>query len=166
MENLSFFIAHIDKCEKPRLKILKSKRILEVYDGGKLVARMRVALGAGTGPKLREGDGRTPEGLYYTCVRNEKSKFHLSIGISYPNVDDARHGLETGLIDNKQFEEIVSASANRIRPPWNTGLGGEIMIHGGGADRDWTAGCIALDNDAMNFLFQFIENGTKVEIAP
>ena len=52
------------------------------------------------------------------------------------------------------------------RPPWKTALGGEIMIHGGGTDSDWTEGCIAVSDLEAEELFRALPLGTPVEIAP
>ena len=52
------------------------------------------------------------------------------------------------------------------KPPWNTKLGGEIMIHGGGTKRDWTEGCLALSDDDVEELYPLIPLGTPVEIRP
>lgn len=166
MEEPRYFIDDTIEVRSPRLRAIKSARVLEVWDGDRLAARIRAATGRGVGPKLSRGDLKTPEGCYRTCVRNDKSKFHLSIGINYPNAADARRGLAAGLITREQCLAIEEAERAGTRPPWDTGLGGEIMIHGGGSDRDWTAGCVALDDGAMDFLWEFVFNGTDVEIIP
>lgn len=153
--------------ECPRLVIRKALRILEVYAGDTLAMRMPVALGREpAGRKEREGDGRTPEGSYTVCVRNDKSKYHLALGLSYPNLDDAEKGLRAGIINQSEYDSIISAVRCGKRPPWNTGLGGEIMIHGGGTTSDWTAGCIALDDGSMDTLWNVAETGTVVQILP
>jgi murein L,D-transpeptidase YafK len=155
----------VDRVDRPRVVVLKSQRVLEVFDGEKLVARMHVALGRdASGPKSREGDLRTPEGVYYVCVRNSESKYRLSLGLSYPNIADAERGLAEGVISQDQHDAIVDEIRQGRRPPWDTPMGGEIMIHGGGSQRDWTAGCIALDNDCMDFLWKLAPIGTEVEI--
>ena len=118
------------------------------------------------GTKTREGDGRTPEGRYYVCTRNEKSKYHLSLGLSYPGPDDADGALLRGEITPGQHEAILSAHAAGLRPPWDTPMGGYIMIHGGGLNGDWTAGCIALRNEDMEQLFQLCRPKTPVTIVP
>ncbi len=115
---------------------------------------------------MREGDGRTPEGTYYVCVKNPKSRFHLSLGISYPTPADAARGLRDRLITPAQHDAIVAAHRKRTTPPWNTALGGEIFIHGCGSSSDWTLGCVALDDDAMTELFDLVPIGTKIEIRP
>ena len=52
-----------------RVIIEKHERRLTVFEGGREVFRCRVALGCEPeGPKQREGDGRTPEGVYTSSV--------------------------------------------------------------------------------------------------
>ena len=147
--------------------IEKSKRRLTLFqeDGSPLV--FPVALGkCPEGHKLCEGDSRTPEGEYYVCTKNEKSKYHLALGLSYPNPADADAALEKGEITPSQHEAIRSAHAAGKRPPWDTPLGGFIMLHGGGIASDWTAGCVALENTDIETLFFLCRMGTKVRIVP
>lgn len=167
MSGSEYYMNDVSQVNRPKAVVLKSERALTLYDGGVPVARMHVALGRdATGPKSREGDRRTPEGVYSVCVRNAESKYHLALGLNYPNIADAARGFAEGIIDQSQHDTIVGAIKNGQRPPWDTGMGGEIMIHGGGSNRDWTAGCIALDNDCMDFLWKFAPLGTEVEIKP
>ena len=146
--------------------IEKSARRLTVYDGSKVVKTYRASFGTGKGDKVREGDRRTPKGEFYVCYKNDRSKFTLSLGLSYPNIEDAERGLRDGLIDQDQHDAIVKAIRQKRRPPWNTPLGGEIMIHGCGSDRDWTIGCVALDDEDIKELFAALPLGTPVEIRP
>jgi murein L,D-transpeptidase YafK len=128
-------------------------------------------------PKTRRGDSATPEGEYYVCQKLPNSRFYLSLKLAYPNATDAERGVSRGLIDSRTCEKIKSAVESRRVPPMNTRLGGDICIHGGGAGkidwsggaptmkvRDWTAGCIALENRQMKELFEFIPVGTVVRI--
>ncbi len=147
--------------------IRKRIRLLEVINDGHLVCSYHISLGSQPiGPKRCEGDGRTPEGDYYVCTRNTQSKFHLSLGLSYPNENDARRGLKEGLIQEAEVKAVVEAEASRKRPPWDTPLGGFIMIHGGGTKGDWTAGCVALMDCDMDDLFPQCPLGTPVHIEP
>lgn len=127
----------------------------------------RVALGkAPIGHKMREGDGKTPEGAYFVCLRREKGKYGFSLGISYPSLTDAKKAVSEGRLDETLLHLFEEAERETKRPPWGTPLGGEIYIHAGGSDRDWTAGCIALDEGDMEKLFAMIDHGDKVEIIP
>jgi murein L,D-transpeptidase YafK len=151
----------------PRIVIKKGARTLELFDGERLVKTYPMVLGfAPVGDKEVVGDGKTPEGEFYIFVKNDKSKFYLSLGLSYPDATDAKHGLEKRLITRSQHDQIVDAIARKRMPPQNTKLGGEIYIHGGGTGRDWTLGCVALDNDHIKELFDVAQIGTKVRILP
>ena len=153
--------------KQPSLVIYKSRREMELYDGGSLVKTYRVALGLNpVDDKRKEGDGCTPEGRFYICTRNDRSKFHLFMGISYPNREDARRGLKSGLISQEEYARILEALAARKRPPWGTRLGGEIGIHGEGSEPDWTQGGIAVENDDIEELFMVMELGSPVKIVP
>jgi murein L,D-transpeptidase YafK len=127
----------------------------------------RVALGgAPVGAKRREGDLRTPEGDYFVCTRNERSRYHLFLGLSYPNASDADAGLTAGIISRMQRDEIARRISAGEAPPWDTPLGGAVGIHGSGAGRDWTLGCIALENSDVDRLWQACPLGTPVRIEP
>lgn len=152
---------------EPRLVISKSKRTLTVFDGDTKIKSFKMVLGFDpNGDKEIEGDGRTPEGHFYVFTKNPKSKFHLSLGVSYPGQEDAERGLKAGLISQTEHDEIFAAIEEQRMPLQKTKLGGEIYIHGGGTPSDWTDGCIALDNDHMTELFDAIPVGAKVMINP
>jgi murein L,D-transpeptidase YafK len=151
----------------PRIVVHKAARTLKLYDARKLVKTYKMVLGfSPEGDKQVEGDGRTPEGEFYVFVKNDKSSFTVSLGVSYPSIDDANRGAEKRLITEAEEHEIRTAIKNRTMPPQKTKLGGEIYIHGGGTERDWTDGCIALaDNDIVE-LFSHAKTGMSVTILP
>ena len=150
---------------QPSIVVEKGARRLTLYSNGERVRVFRVALGfEPTGDKVKQGDGRTPEGDFYVCMKNERSKFYLSLGLSYPNAEDAERGLRDGLITRARHEQIKSAIERGAKPPWDTALGGEIFIHGGGTASDWTWGCVALDNEHIKELFDAVPLGTHVRI--
>lgn len=153
--------------ETPRIVIKKADRKLEVFDGDKLIKTYQIALGfTPKGDKEVEGDGKTPEGTFYIFIKNPNSKFHLSLGISYPSKDDAERGLSKGLISKDERDDIAKAIDAKKTPLQKTALGGEIYIHGGGTLTDWTDGCIALTNQEIGELFNAISAGTDVEVLP
>lgn len=153
--------------KEPRLVITKSKRTLTVFDGDKRIKSYKMVLGFDPkSDKETEGDGRTPEGDFYVFTKNPESKFHLSLGVSYPGREDAERGLKAGLISQAEHDEIITAIAEQRMPLQKTKLGGEIYIHGGGTASDWTDGCIALDDGQMTELFDAIPVGAKVTINP
>ena len=153
--------------EDPHIHVYKSARKLELYSGKKLLRTYRVGLGfSPVADKKREGDGATPEGDFYVFVKNSKSAYYLSLGISYPNAEDAARGLRDGLITKAQHDTIVDAIRKKKAPPQYTKLGGLIYIHGHGAGSDWTWGCVALENQEMKELYDAVSVGTPVTIKP
>ena len=128
-----------------RLTLLRDGRVLKIYD---------IALGGDpVGHKQEEGDSRTPEGAYAIDFKNPRSRFHLSLRVSYPNAADR------------------SSAQQRSVPP-----GGDIMIHGrpnglglfGGLvlTRDWTDGCIAVTNGQIEEIWSMVDLNTAIEIKP
>jgi len=153
--------------DQPRIVVKKTARRLLLYSGKKLVRTYRVGLGLSpVGDKVREGDRRTPEGDFYIFTKNSKSAFYLSLGLSYPNAAHAQRGLRDGLITKVQYDEIMRALQAKRRPPQNTALGGDIYIHGNGAQSDWTWGCVALENEDIRELFEVAKVGMTVTIEP
>jgi murein L,D-transpeptidase YafK len=154
-----------------RILVKKAERKLYLYqiENGRerLLKSYKIALGSTpTGTKRQQGDGATPEGDYYITHKNSRSKFYLSLGLSYPNTNDAIAGMKKGLISKPQYEAIVNAINKREKPPQNTRLGGDIFIHGGGTGSDWTLGCVALENEGIKELFDMLPVKTPVKIVP
>jgi len=148
-----------------RIVIEKAARELSLWDGEQLLHRCRAALGREpVGAKGQEGDGRTPEGVYTICLVKEQGKYGRSLGLSYPGVQDATRGLAQGRIDQATHDVIVDRLAQGMRPPWGTALGGEIYLHEGGSETDWTQGCIALNQEDMDAVFPLWQQITEVEI--
>jgi murein L,D-transpeptidase YafK len=151
----------------PRIYVHKSDRKLLLVNDDILVREYRIGLGPfPNGDKFMRGDGRTPEGQFYVCARNPNSKYYKSLGLSYPAPKHAEQAWQAGAISTEQFQCIINANNNRQSPPWDTTLGGAIFIHGGGAHEDWTEGCIAVYNSAIDELFEVIPLGTQVEVMP
>jgi murein L,D-transpeptidase YafK len=150
-----------------RIVVIKSQRELQLLAGDTVLRRYKVGLGLEPVlPKVKQGDYATPEGNYFVCTKNPQSKYDFALGLSYPCPNDAVRGLEQGLISNVEHERIIAAFVNRMAPPWDTPLGGAIMIHGKGSSWDWTEGCIALDHQDIEELFRSVPIGTPVTILP
>lgn len=140
--------------EVDRVIVSKSDRQLYLMQGRTVVRAYPVSLGKNpVGHKLHQGDQRTPEGRYYLDWRNRESRYHLALHISYPNPKDRQRAAQQG-----------------VQP------GGSIMLHGlpkkyaDGArvllDLDWTDGCIAVSNQAIEEIWQMVADNTIIEIFP
>lgn len=127
----------------------KLDRKLTVFKKGRPIASYEIGLGRyGLSEKLHAGDDATPEGRYKVLKKLSVSLYYKALLIDYPNADD-----------RKRFQ---AAQKNRLIPG-GVGIGGLIEIHGGGKD-SLTNGCIAVENDIMDKVFQFAEIGTPVTI--
>ena len=137
-----------------RVIVHKKEHTMELMQAGQVIKTYKIALGRNpVGPKEREGDFRTPEGVYVIDSRNAKSQCHRSLHISYPNAADREHARKLG-----------------VSP------GGDISIHGilngygylGAAHRrwDWTYGCIAVTDQEIEEIWKLVDNGTPIEILP
>lgn len=149
--------------------IEKSARRLTLLDAnGNRLFSCSVQLGrAPFGAKMREGDGRTPEGRYRVCSVNRESKFHAALGINYPNRFDAGRARKEKRISAFDCLRITLADRLSIRPPWKTPLGGYIMLHGEspeGKTGDWTVGCVAMANADIDRLISLSSKKELVEI--
>ena len=102
----------------------------------------------------RQGDGRTPEGIYTMDGRVHTTRFGRALHISYPRAQDA-----------------ARARAAGVEP------GGGIFIHGlprglgpiiGAAHArfDWTVGCIAVTDAELAELWARVPDGAPIEILP
>ena len=134
--------------EVTQLFVSKERRQLYLLHGTEVIKAYPISLGfTPQGHKQAEGDGRTPEGIYWINRRNPQSQYHLSLGISYPNTQDT-----------------ARARAAGVSP------GGDIFIHGEGKLRaflpDWTAGCIAVSNHDIEEIYAMVPNGTPIVIKP
>jgi murein L,D-transpeptidase YafK len=147
-------MARPKKFSADSLVLDKSERQLTLFERGKVVQTYSVALGPNpVGAKVRRGDGRTPEGLYYIESRNPQSKYHLGLRISYPNAVDRARAARSG-----------------VTP------GGDIMIHGlpkafasvGALHRqqDWTEGCVAVTNDEIEEIWRNVSDRARILITP
>ena len=147
--------------------IRKSTRALAWCESGRLVKVFETGLGfSPDGDKEREGDGRTPIGTFYIPRRIPSSQFHRAFLISYPDVEDANLGDEPRKHQSMATSFYHQAHSECREPPQQTSLGGLIEIHGQGGKSDWTLGCIAIDNTAIDKLWRTLDVGDSVVILP
>lgn len=153
------------------IRIDKARRTLVLLHRGVSVKAYPVRFGFDpVGHKVRQGDGRTPEGRYTICEALHQSlqaKYGArSLRLSYPNIADARRGYARKQITAPSLRRIIAAvQAGRI-PPQRTPLGGSLRIHGGGIRGDWTLGCVAMRDSDIIELYRHVGRGTPVEIRP
>ena len=158
---VALFLVGFSKVSKSGLKkgdtidcieVYKDNREMRVYSNGKLLKTYDIALGfRPRGKKQFQGDGKTPEGVYYINDKNPNSIAHKNLGISYPNHEDMQNARESGMSP-----------------------GGDVKIHGlmrrwkkfGMFHKyvDWTGGCIAVTDSEMDELYKHTKIGAKIKI--
>lgn len=139
-----------------KVVVKKSERKLYLLKKDEPFRTYNISLGfSPSGHKQRQGDGRTPEGRYYIDWRNPGSKFRKSLHVSYPN-----------------YRDKLRARRKGVDP------GGMIMVHGQPSSsgnnslrqaiskEDWTQGCIAVSNLAIDEIWNYTLDGTPIEILP
>ena len=144
--------------------VKKSTHFLELWENGKKKQSYVITSSEKKGDKEISGDMKTPEGEFYVCVKNPKSKYHLALGISYPEKEDAERGLKNGIITQEIYDQILAALEAGKQPNWYTGLGGAIEIHGNRQDTDMTRGCIGMRDTDLDILYNSVEVGDKILI--
>jgi len=151
--------------------VWKERRRAAVYRDGALAETpqgpacwpVALAPGAPPGPKLRQGDLRTPEGWYRTSDR-PWSKFYHALNISYPGAADADRGLRDGLVTVAQADAIRKAVAADQLPPDGTKLGGQLLLHGGGSSADWTLGCVGFEDEHIDALRALLPADLRTDV--
>jgi murein L,D-transpeptidase YafK len=148
-------------------------RVLQVLRGTRVVASFEgVAIGRyGKSYFRRKGDNRTPLGKFRIGWITSNTRYHLFLGLTFPDLEAADRALQDGGIDEAQWQAIRRASVAGKTPPQNTPLGGNIGIHGVGKgdvevheQYNWTNGCVALTNAQIDQLVRWVKVGTPVEI--
>lgn len=135
-----------------RILIEKSARRMTAYRQGEALKTYTIALGfAPVGHKTRQGDGRTPEGVYRIDRKNKKSAYHLSLGLDYPRAKDRAAAARAGVSPGGDI--FIHGAPNQLPP-------------GAALPKDWTAGCIAVTDPEIEELFAATPLGVEVEIRP
>jgi len=131
---------------QPAIIVDKSLYTLYLYEHGTLAASFGVEFG--TNPvddKYMEGDCCTPEGRYRISTVKDvgQTSFYRAYLLDYPNARDL-----------ERFRKLREAG----QLPADASPGSLIEIHGKGTGLgrrgvNWTLGCVALSNSAMDELF-------------
>jgi len=137
-----------------RIVVIKKERKMYLYKGNKVTAVFPVSLGKNpVGTKVRKGDNRTPEGEFWIHRKLCSPKYYRSLCISYPRPQDKARAAARGV--NPGGDITIHA-----QPTWNaSGKGDKYTL-----SRNWTQGCVAVTNSAMNQLWYAVREGVPVTI--
>jgi lipoprotein-anchoring transpeptidase ErfK/SrfK len=146
------------------LSVVNEERVLGTF-GGISIGRY------GVSHDKQRGDNRTPLGTFTIGWISENTRYHRFLGLNYPDLETASRAFYVGRISKQQWLDIRRAAKQGARPPQNTPLGGLIGIHGIGEGEmdvhrayNWTNGCVALTNEEIDQILEWVDVGTVVEI--
>lgn len=144
----------IKKGKATKMVVVKSKRVLVLFnDKGEVLSRHRLSLGTPVGTKLKQGDNKTPEGIYSIRDIRPDKKYYHEILISYPNEEDIKRSKALGFNPG-------GGITFHGQVPWNwNGSGDDYTL-----SHDWTEGCMALTNHGMDTVLSMVDENTVVEI--
>lgn len=124
------------------VRVDKSERLLALYRQGALIKSYRISLGpVPVGDRIRDEDGRTPEGRFRIETRDLSDKYYKAVratALASGELTVVIHGQRPALMP-------VSAIVKRL---------------------DWTDGSIALSNRDMDEIWEALGPGTELSIEP
>jgi murein DD-endopeptidase MepM/ murein hydrolase activator NlpD len=168
-----------DPAAEPQIVLVDQARYrMQFRVRGRVTRELEIGLGQAQGQKRREGDLRTPKGIYFV-VDKQKGSFGGEgseyfgghwIKVNYPGPADAAWGVANGVVDQATAAAIGAAWSERKLTPQNTGLGSGIGFHGwasewkgkGGARLSF--GCVVMHNRDITTWFDEVAPGTMVVI--
>jgi murein L,D-transpeptidase YafK len=132
-----------------RLFLLSDKRIIKSYN---------IALGKQpVGHKVKQGDFKTPEGIYTITEKKRDSGYHRALKINYPNHRDVARARKLGV--NPGGDVYLHGLSNHPARRRELMSGEHPVIN-------WTWGCIAVTNEEIDEIFAVVKSGTPIEICP
>ncbi|WP_136067078.1 L,D-transpeptidase family protein [Modicisalibacter radicis] len=155
------------------LLVDEASSTLRVYRGEREIERFHpISVGRrGVSQARLRGDMKTPAGEFRINWINRDSHFNIFLGLDYPNLDNARQALQSGVFSEVEFDRYLAYYRRHGAPPQDTVLGSNIGIHGlGKADPsiheqfNWTEGCVAVTNAQIERLADLVQLGTRVII--
>lgn len=153
-------LINLKQLDKKAIAIVieKSKYKMTVYYQKKPIKSYAIVLGANPkDDKVRQGDKRTPEGIFHVQELYYHSEWSKFILLDYPNQESWR-----------KFSQAKARGEVKA----NDDIGGEIGIHGVEKGKDWlidrkinwTWGCISLKNKDVDEIYPLLQRGTTIEI--
>jgi hypothetical protein len=150
--------------EQLNLAVMRGETELQVFGN--------IAIGS-NGPTMskRRGDETTPLGEFTITEIRRSKRFELFMAINYPNLDHTERAFQEHRIDAAEYKTLRYDLDQGKPPSQGTSLGGQLGIHGlGEGDLEvhkavnWTDGCIALTNEQLVELADWVAVGTRVVV--
>ncbi len=150
--------------EQLNLAVMRGETELQVFEN--------IAIGSnGTSMNKRRGDETTPLGEFTITEIRRSKRFELFMAINYPNLDHTERAFQDQRIDVDEYRTLRYDLDRGEPPSQSTSLGGQLGIHGLGTGDpevhqsvNWTDGCIALTNEQLVELADWVVVGTRVVV--
>lgn len=163
------------KLKNVNIVVDRKNYTLGVYEDTVLIKNYRASFGRNLFVKKKSSDdGATPVGNYKICNIQPEYRYYKFIKINYPNLEDATDALRSGILTQREFNQIKFEYYYSDCTSSDTELGGNIGIHGIGRLNfifknlpfvyNWTDGSIALSNEDMDELISTVKKGTQIVI--
>jgi len=150
--------------EELNLAVMRGETELQVFEN--------IAIGRnGAAESRKRGDETTPLGEFTITEIRRSKRFELFMAFNYPNLDHTERAFEEQRIDVDEYKTLREDLDQGTPPSQSTSLGGQLGIHGlGEGDLEvhktinWTEGCIALTNEQLGELVDWVDVGTRVVV--
>jgi murein L,D-transpeptidase YafK len=137
-----------------KILVVKKERKMFLYKDGEIQQTIRISLGKNPiGEKQKKGDKKTPEGDFFIHRKLCSVKYYRSLCISYPGPKEKEKAKRRGI-------DLGGDITIHAQPKWNADGSGDTHT----LSKDWTEGCIAVTNDAMNDLWYAVREGVPIVI--
>ncbi|MEY3090307.1 MAG: hypothetical protein RL113_623 [Pseudomonadota bacterium] len=137
-----------------KIVVVKKERKMYLYKEDQVKKVFPISLGRNpVGHKQKMGDGRTPEGEFWISRKLCSPKYYRSLCISYPRPEDKERAAKNGVHPGGN----VTIHA---QPAWNADGKGDAYT----LSKNWTQGCVAVTNSAMEELWYAVRKGVPIVI--
>ena len=137
-----------------KILVVKKERKMYLYKDGEVQQTIPISLGKNPiGKKQKKGDKKTPEGEFFIDRKLCSKKYYRSLCISYPGPKDKQKAKRLGIDPGGDI-------TIHAQPKWNADGNGDTYT----LSKDWTEGCMAVTNDAMNDLWYAVREGVPIVI--
>jgi murein DD-endopeptidase MepM/ murein hydrolase activator NlpD len=168
----------VPQLERTLILVDQESYKMRLYQDGRMKSEYDISLGQSKGPKVVQGDNKTPKGMYFV-IGKRRGEFDGAYGayygghwikVNYPNKYDAARGRAAGHISPQQEAAIAANWEKRAPTLENTRLGGGIGFHGWAQEwsndgpRHLSWGCVVLHVYDVSNVFNQISPGAMVVI--
>jgi len=133
--------------------VVKAERKMYLHKDNKVRGALPYLWGKPTGTQAAAGDNRTSQGEFFVHRKLCSPKYYRSLCLSYPGPEDRARAKKRGV--NPGGDITIHA-----QPKWNV----EGKQDAYTLSQNWTQGCVAITNSAMEALWYAVREGVPATI--